>query len=364
MSHPKTSFIFLISLLLFPTSVLAGPKSTNYELQQYQFGPGGTDTTFQSTNYGLYGVSGQINGDQISSTNFHTLPGLVFNLQSPLPPAPTLVNTGGSNYNKLHLTVNYNISYGTIPSDILFAIAVSTNFSTPALTKYVQADHTLGTNPVWQSYSTWGGSSGIDIIGLTPGTTYYAESAAKQGSFTQTGFGPATTGVATAITSLSFSLRTVNQALPPFTIDLGSLTPGSVVTTTDKAQVSISTNAYTGALIYVYSANSGLKSTVRNTTINSVSSSGQNLTGVSQGYGARATSVSQSSGNMVISEPFNGVGNNVGPLDSTERIIFTTSDAPITSGVGNFEIQAKSSINTPPATDYADILTVIAAASF
>jgi hypothetical protein len=349
---------------ILPTS--AGPSSTNYELQNYQFGAAGTDSNLNSANYGLFGIAGEVESDRPASDGFQSGNGLVYLQQSGVPSAPTLTNPGGSNYNKLHLTINYNISYNPLPPDLLFAIAVSPNFSNPILTKYVQADHTLGDNPVWQSYSTWGDASGFDLIDLNPATTYYARVAAKQGSFTQTGFGEITSpGVATVPLLLSLNIRTANQAVPPFSIGLGQLTPGSVVAASDQGQVTISTNAYSGALIYIYGTNAGLKSSSQgNYTIGTVSSSGQDLSALSQGYGIRATNVSQDSGNMTISEPFDGTGNYVGPADTNERIIFTTGDAPITNGIGLFEIQAKASITTPPASDYQDTLTIVAAGVF
>jgi len=358
--------LLLFLFLFLPATVLAGPSSTNFELQNFQFGAAGTNSNLNSTNYGLYGIAGEVESGKLGSANYQSGNGLVFLQQSGVPPAPTLSNPGGSNYNKLHLTVNYNISYNPIPSDILFAIAVSTNFSNPGLTRYVQADHTLDTQPVWQSYSTWSGITGFDILDLQPDTTYYAQVAAKQGAFTQTGFGEITSpGIATSPLQLSLNIRTVDQPTPPFTIGLGELTPGSVVATTDQGQVTISTNAYSGALIYIYDTNAGLKSSSQGDyTISTVSGSGQDLTALSQGYGIRATSVSQDFGNMTISEPFDGSGNYVGPVDTNERIIFTTDDAPITNGVGLFEIQAKASITTPPAADYQDTLTIVAAGIF
>jgi hypothetical protein len=356
-------FIFLVFLLplLFPITILAGPKSTNFELQEYQFGSGGTNTGFGSANYSLYGVSGQIESGQPGSANFQSANGLVYLLKSGLPSSPTLSNNSNMYYNKLSITINYYTSYTSNPSDMLFAIAVSTDFGNPSLTKYVQANQTLGDNPVWQSYTTWGGSSGFILAGLEPDTTYYVKVTAKQGSFTQTGFGPAASQD-TAPAAITFSVRTIAQSSPPFTLAFGTLTPGSVNTTTDKGQVGITTNAASGALVYIYGTNSGLLSPSQgNYTIDSVSDLGQDLSLLTEGYGIRGTSAT---GGMLISDPYNKSGDNVGPVDTKERILFTTDDAPIDSGVGQFEIRAKASLVAPPAGDYADTLTIIAASSF
>jgi hypothetical protein len=360
----KFVFVLLLLLLLSPITIVAGPKSTNFELQDYQFGAGGTDTSFGSTNFKLYGIAGQVEATQPASTNFKSGNGLIFLEQSGVPPAPSLSNNGNLYYNKLLLTINYTSIYASIPSDILFAIAVSTDFGNPSLTKYVQADQTLGDNPVWQSYTSWGGASGFVLSGLLPDTTYYVKVSAKQGSFTQIGFGPAAY-LDTAPTSLTFNVRTIAQASPPFTLNFGSLNPGSVDTTTDQGQITITTNAASGALVYIYGANSGLRSTSQgNYTIDSVSELGQDLSLLPEGYGARGTSVSQTSGTMTISEPYNGSDNNVGPVDTNERILFTTNDAPVDMGIGQFEIQAKASLIAPPASDYTDTLTIMAASAF
>jgi hypothetical protein len=357
--------VFLL-LLLNPFTALAGPASDNYELQEYQFGAGGTGPGFSSANFSLFGLAGQIESSQPGSTNFKSGNGLVYLLESGVPPAPSLSNNGGLYYNKLLITINYTTVYASIPSDILFAVAVSTDFGNPTLTKYVQADQTLGDNPVWQSYTTWGGASGFILSGLTPSTTYFAKVAARQGNFTQTGFGPANTpGIATAANSISFLVRTVSQSTPPFNLDLGSLIPGSVITAADQGQITITTNAASGALIYIYGDNSGLQSSSQgNYTIDSVSDLGEDLSLLTQGYGIRGTSVSQSSGHMVISQPYNGSGDNVGPVDTSQRVLFTTDDAPVDSGIGRFEIRAKASLVAPPASDYTDTLTIIAAGAF
>lgn len=348
--------ILIFLILLFPLAIYAGPSSTNYELQQYSFGSAGTDTSLTSTNYGLFFTLGQSGDTSLSSANFQTLPGLVYQIQSPLPPAPSLSNNDSKYYDKLHVTINYSTAYGSIPSDILFAIAVSTdNFSTDI--KYVQADQTLSTTPVWQSYTTWGGSSGFDLLGLTKDTIYWVKVAAKQGSFTQTGFGPSATLPTAEDVTLTFDLLTSS-------LSLGNLTPGSVVTSASEAEISITTNSNSGALIYVYGSNSGLKSqTAGNYTIDTVTGSAD-LTGLSQGYGIRGTSVTQTLGQMVIEEPYNGSGNTVGQIDSQKRILFHTDDAPIESGTGKFEVQAKSSLTTPPASDYSDTITVAVAGTF
>lgn len=343
-------------LLLLAPSAQAGPSSTNFQLEEYGFGSGGIASA-SSTNFLLYGISGEVETASPSSSNFIALPGLTYTLQ-PNIPAPSVTNPSNY-YNKLHITIN-NAGY---PSDTTFAIQVSSgsaNFSQNVY--YVQADNTLGTGIVFQTYTLWGGASGFDLIGLYPGTTYYVRAAAKRGVYEQ---GPwsATANSATVNPTLTFSLQTTSQPTPPFSIDIGNLTPGSVTTSSDKATATITTNATNGGLIYLYGTNNGLKSVAAaNYTINSVSN---DLNSLLEGYGARGTAATQTSGGpMELVSPYNGATNNVGILDTTKRLFADSTSAPVTSGQASFELKAKASSTTPSATDYTDILTIVATGSF
>lgn len=272
-----------------------------------------------------------------------------------VPSAPTVTNPSNY-YNKLQIVINN----GNNPTDATFAIAVSPDaFATT--TQYVQADHTLGSSPVWQDYSTWGSGSGFTLIGLTPGTTYTVKVTARQGNYTQSPFGP-TASAATINPTFSFSLTTTSLSSPPFSVDIGTLTPGSVTTSSDAVNVSVSTNATSGAFVYVYGTNNGLLSSRTSYTISSASN---NLSSVSEGYGARVTSVGQTSGGpMEKLSPYDQSGSTVGVLDTSKRIIFDSSNAPVNSGAGSFELKAKASATAPAASDYSDTVTVIATSSF
>lgn len=330
------------------TSVSAQmPASSNYGLQEFSFGSGGIqDAT--STNFGLNALAGEIAGGQLSSSNFKVGSGLSFMQQAPLPPAPTFTNPDGF-YNKLHLIVLTSDN----ASDSQYAIAVSPD-SFASITKYVQADTTLGDSPFWQTYTNWGGASGATLIGLAPGTTYTAKVAARQGNFSQTDFGP-TAQAATNNSSLSMSLT-------PNSVNIGQLTPGTVVTSGTQVTATLTTNGTGGASVYVYGTNNGLLSSSANYTISAVSS---DLSGATEGYGLRAVSTTQTSGGpMQKVAPYNGIGDTVGVVDTTKRPLFDTSDQPVISGQGVFEIKAKASSLTKAANDYTDVITVIASATF
>ncbi len=344
----------------FPFLAYAGPVSNNYELKDFSFGAGGTSKS-DSTSYSLFGLLGETESGQSASSAYKIGEGLVYTLQANTPPAPSLTNPS-SYYNKLKLIINT----GSNPSDAKFAVAISTdNFSSD--TKYVQNDNTVNTTlgtEDWQTYTNWGGASGINIIGLTPGTTYTVKIAAQRGNFTETGYGP-TAQATTSQSSLTFDIdvaSTDTETDPPFTLAIGDLTAASVITAPSKVWVDVDTNGTAGAAVYVYSTNSGLNSSRASYTISSLSG---NLASVSEGYGARGSTATQSSGGpFQIVAPYDGSGDVVGVVDGTKRIMFDSASQSFTAGRASFEVKAKASAVTKAASDYTDTLTVIVSATF
>lgn len=338
------------------------PASNNYKLYDYGFGAGGTATS-SSSNYSLFGTVGQVDQGSPSSSNYFIGAGLEYTLQASTPAMPTFVNSNNW-YNKLHLTINRG---GADPTDTTYAIRIS---SGSGQFQYVQNDNTVGNDlglEDWQNYSSWGGSSGFNIIGLYPGTTYTVQVAAKQGQFyTQFMWSPAA-NAATSNPTLSFDIDVApsdQSTNPPYSVAIGNLTPGSVATATDKVWVSISTNATNGGLIYILGTNTGLLSNTVSHTISAVSSDLSNV-GVTEGYGAQNNSVTQTSGGpMEAVSPYDGAGDNVGILDTAKRTIYDSSGAPVTSGRVSFRLKAKASNTTPAANDYSDVITVLATGSF
>jgi hypothetical protein len=215
---------------------------------------------------------------------------------------------------------------------------------------------------VWQDYATWGGASGFNIIGLKSGVTYYARVAAKSGTYQEGIYGPIASA-ATQIPTLTFDIDTTTSTDPPFTVSIGGMTPGSVTTSTDSVDATITTNATNGGLIYLFGTNNGLESaTAGNYNINSVTN---DLSVVSEGYGARGTSTAQSSGGpMQFLTPYDGAGENVGIIDTSKRPLADSNQAPVSSGQISFELKAKASSTTPSANDYTDLLTIIATGAF
>lgn len=339
--------------------LLVFPASNNYALRDYTWGGGGTEGS-DSTNYSMNAVLGEVSENQLTGTNYNTLPGLAFTQMAAVPSAPTLANTSNY-YNQLRLT----IATSDNPSDTLYAVAISTdNFST---TQYVQSDNTIGASlgsEDWQTYTNWGGASGEFIVGLDPGTTYYVKVKAQHGGFTETSWGPVAS-TATSSLAISFDIdvaSTDTESSAPYELDFGSLTPGSVTTTSDQVWIDLATNAANGGSIFLYGSNSGLYSTTADYTISAVTG---NLTALSEGFGLQYVSVTQSAGGpMAVDSPFDGTSENVGTLTTSPQRIFNSSASPVTAGRASFVTKAKPSSLAPAATDYTDTITIVAAANF
>ena len=128
------------------------------------------------------------------------------------------------------------------PDDTTYAIAISSdNFASD--TRYVQSDNTIGTSPVFQTYSVWGGSSGFWATGLANNTTYSVKVKARQGNFTESRYS-AVASATTSNPSLTFSLDSN-------TLNFSNLNSGDSYTDSAKTTtLTTSTNAYNGYTIY------------------------------------------------------------------------------------------------------------------
>lgn len=343
--------IFLVSILYIYKGahiIFASlPSSANFQIQNYSFGAGGTANS-TSSNFKTNGIAGEVEFGQQTSSNFKVNGGLTFLQTANVPSAPIVSNESGLDYNKLKIT----LVTGSNPSDYQYAIAISPD-GFVSTTKYVQADATLGTTPVWQTKTVWG-ASGFYAIGLAQNTTYSVKAASKQGNFTQSPFGPIT-AVTTAQSSFTFSLNRNS-------VSIGSLTPNNVITAGNTVTATMSTNGTGGGIVSIYGTNNGLLSSNVNYTISSTTT---NLTSATEGYGIQATSVTQTTGGpMEMLSPYNGAGNNVGSVTTSKQAVFDSTGAPVTSGLGTFQIMAKASGVTKAASDYADTITVIASGTF
>src|SRR5690606_13584806 len=148
-------------------------------LRDYGFGSGGgsigTDT------YSLEGLASELSGGVSSSDNYGLRPGLLGSRLANVPDAPTWQNQSDW-YNKLELIINTSGN----PDDTTYAVAISDDSF--ATTRYVQSDDTVGASlgpEDFRDYNGWGGSGGIQVIGLRPDTVYQVSVKARQGEFSE-----------------------------------------------------------------------------------------------------------------------------------------------------------------------------------
>lgn len=235
----------MVSIISFPFvlytfhSSVSAQSSTNYQLKSYGFGSGGV-ASGSSESFNFSGMSGDQDGQQLSSTNYKANSGLTFTLMANVPPAPTLSNVA-TNYDRL----KFVLDTGGNASDTQFAIQISTdNFVSDI--QYIQSDNTIGptlTNEDWQTYATWGGASGASVTTLASNTTYKVRAKARQGSYTESSWGPTSTGVATSQPTLTFSVSAD-------TVTFSNLNAGNSYTDSSKTTIlTTSTNAYNGYVV-------------------------------------------------------------------------------------------------------------------
>lgn len=230
--------VFLSIICSLASLVIAGPQSTTYELKEFGFGSGGT-TGNDSSNYTLFGTSGEIDTGKLDSTTYTSGNGLIFTMISNVPPAPTFSNP--SNY---YDRLKFVLDTGGNPSDTKFAIAISQDDFTT--TQYIQSDATVGSSlgsEDWQTYTAWGGATGTTITGLTPNTTYKIKVKAEQGDFSESPWGP-TASASTVLPSLSFGISSPTLTFTNLSSS-NSWTDSSKTTT-----LTTTTNANNGYIIY------------------------------------------------------------------------------------------------------------------
>ncbi len=334
------------------------PGTTNYELRSYGFGSGGTAES-GTANYSLEGLAGEI-GALDTSTDTYGMRGGLFGTQlASLPAAPTFQNQGDW-YNKLALIIETSDN----PGDTTFAVAISSDdFVT---TRYVQSDDTVGDalgSEDFRDYTGWGAGEGVEIIGLQPDTTYKVKVKARQGRFTETGFGPEA-AAATSVPSLVFDIDIADsdqETSAPYSLAFGQVQPATVTDSPDLIWLDIDSNAESGVLVYIVSENDGLLSSAAGYTISPVTG---DLGSLEEGIGAQNTYADQSAGGpLAPRSPYDGGGDTIGAVDSQFRQILASS-TPLSSGRAAFLLKIKTAPLTPAAADYVDIYTLMASAAF
>ncbi len=330
------------------TAFGAFSSSSTYQLKSYSVGAGGTNSASSST-YKVQGSVGEQTNGTATGTNDTANTGSIQTEQINVPGVPTLSNGSGTYYNKLNIVIDTSSN----PTDTTYDIAIQNSVDGYTTTSYVQADGTLNSTRVFQTYSAWGSSSGTLIVGLTPGVTYKAKVSAKQGLFTHTAYSGVAT-LATVALTLSFSVS-------PNSASLGSFVPDTIATSS-SISFTFATNGGYGGSVYVDGQYGGFHSSSQSYNIPSVSA---NLAGQSQGIGIQVTNPSQSSGGPLTKvSPYGGTGSTVGAEAAAAFAQMLTSSAAITGGTASATVQVKASLSAPPATDYGEVFTFIASANY
>ena len=226
--------------LLLTSNVYADlPASAHYEIQSYSFGSGSTNSA--SANYGLNGVAGEVEFGQPFSSNYQIGSGLTYMMKANVPGAPTL-STPNNAYDRILVVLNTSGN----PSDTTYALQISTTSDFSSDVNYIKSDGTYGPTLVttdYQTYTAWGGASGITVTGLTSNTTYYIRTKARQGDFTESEWGPTAS-------------KLTNDPALTFTLDKAALTFNNLNggnSYTDSSQsdtVTTTTNAINGYTVY------------------------------------------------------------------------------------------------------------------
>lgn len=355
--HNPFSYCKRVRLPLFTFAfMLALPASSTYQLYEYSFSSGSTQSS--GADKSLSGGVGE-EGAPTASYGSYDMQSAFDNTLTIQPPlAPTFENTKNY-YNKLKLTIN---STG-FDSTIKYAIAISDDDFTTI--KYVASDYTLSSSlssSNWRTLADWG-ATGFFILGLKSATQYTVKVRAFDVQLGESGFGQS--AIASTVSPLlTFDIDVSSDGSatnPPYAINFTSLPPTQVTEGPKKVWVNFTTNAELGADVYMKGQNGGLVGLSSQYKITSLSA---DLSTVSEGFGAQAYSTTQTwGGPLQVATAYNLVGNNVGLVDASMRRIFYSS-APINGAVGAFTLKAKSSPVTPAGNDYSEVFNIIVSGRF
>src|SRR5206468_2283354 len=127
--------------LLFGLPFVFGalPSTTNYQLNSYGFGSGGTANS-STSNYALEGISGELSGQTGTTSTYNLKPGYTETQQASVPKIAAFDNGSGRYYNSLHFVIDQQSN----PSDAKYALQISTSSNFSSNVNYVKSDLTIG----------------------------------------------------------------------------------------------------------------------------------------------------------------------------------------------------------------------------
>ncbi len=155
----------------------------------------------------------------------------------------------------------------------------------------------------------------------------------------------------------------INFSLSSNTTSFGIMQLAVVNTSTPTTTLTISTNAQSGAIVYVYDHGTGSAAGLYNSVANhNIASATATLAGGTEGYGINAAATAGTVGSMTVSSPYNGTGDAVGGLSLTSTTL-ATGTSPM-AGV-TIAVTYLAAINaTTPAGVYNDNVTYVATGKF
>ena len=322
--------------------------------------------------------------------------------------SPVFVDTAGA-ANLTSVTVKLDrvkastLTGGTVcatPATLAIETNVKVTFPTGYGVNATATNWTVTTTNLPTGTTAWPGiNTATNVTGqvvtfpstdLTVGTEYCFNfaSALTTAAAGNSQVGSVTTSTGTDLDTAQYALATIADdqivvsatVTPIFTFALsgntdtfsGALSPSSVISTSGKT-ASIATNADSGWIAWVKSANQGLLSASAGktiTTTGTVNGAAETLTTGTEGYGLDVDITTDSAtGDGTVSQAanygaeYNGTATTVGALSSTFQAI-AASNGTTAGDVLTLTERATISAVTPAASDYTDTLTVIAAGRF
>ncbi len=155
-------------------------------------------------------------------------------------------------------------------------------------------------------------------------------------------------------------------ALSGNTDALGTLSTGSVTTSSTPRTATVNTNAKNGWQVWARDSSTGLNSSSASSTISSTTpGTNSTLVAGTTGYNTGITSSQVGgSGTITVAAPFVGTGaGQGGGLDTSLRSL-ATSTGPADTAVLTIKNNVAISPTVPAATDYTDTITIIGAGLF
>ncbi|MDR3519478.1 MAG: hypothetical protein P4L63_01135 [Candidatus Pacebacteria bacterium] len=261
-------------------------------------------------------------------------------------------------------------------------VATQVNLNWPASTA-VGGWTVSGYNVGWSStsggpytYTSVGSATSYSYTGLAPGTYYYVVQTLD--AFGNV-IGTSNEASATVSQVITFKLSTYDtsstsaETYAPYSVGLGILSTAQASNSDESSINSIwfdlTTNASSGAVVSVSSANGALKSISKPS--DTIPSATATMTPGVANYGiCDKDNLVNGSGTFNMVSPFNGATcttghvNTVGVVTTSPQIIYNTGNAALYSGRAEIMVNAENSTATPAHNDYSDTLNFIATSTF